>query len=151
MTSDWLAVETDTHQDHVIAHVIGATVLGYFIADEAAYILLDIGFIWIVYVDGQMGLVPQSVAISELDLDEDAKARLLADAHLMRAEGRNAVGLTRFASAPVDCLITEVCFYAQGERRRILIKGEEASIVIETCPATGEVSLSVSLTRGEAA
>ena len=63
----WTAAETNTHQDHVIAHVIGATVLGHFIWDETAYLLLDIGFVWNIYLDMEMGLVPQTVAIRELD------------------------------------------------------------------------------------
>ena len=59
----WTMAETNTHQDHVIAHVIGATPLGHFIWDETAYIVLDIGFIWNIYLDMQMGLLPQGVAI----------------------------------------------------------------------------------------
>ncbi len=53
----WTAAETNKHQDHVIAHVIGATPLEYFIHDETAYVLLDIGFIWNIYLDMEMGLV----------------------------------------------------------------------------------------------
>jgi len=34
----WRAAETNTHQDHVIAHVIGATPLSYFIWDETVYL-----------------------------------------------------------------------------------------------------------------
>ena len=34
----WTLAETNTHQDHVIAHVIGATPLGHFVWDETAYI-----------------------------------------------------------------------------------------------------------------
>ncbi len=37
----WQPNDTTTHQDHVIAHVIGATVLGYFVFEEALYILLE--------------------------------------------------------------------------------------------------------------
>jgi len=42
---DWQEIETTTHQDHAIKHVLGATVLGWFIANQAAYLLLDIGFL----------------------------------------------------------------------------------------------------------
>ena len=72
----WTPLETNTHQDHVIAHVIGATPMGHFIWDETAYILLDIGFIWNIYLDLEMGLVPHSVAIAELDADEEMKSEL---------------------------------------------------------------------------
>ena len=34
---DWTELETSTHQDHVIKHVLGATVLGWLIAGEAAH------------------------------------------------------------------------------------------------------------------
>ena len=81
---NWLAHETGTHQDHVIAHVVGATVLGYFTANEAAQLLLDIGFIWTDYLDGEMGLVPQVMAIAELELDEEEKSSLREDARQLQ-------------------------------------------------------------------
>lgn len=67
MNTEWVSKETTTHQDHVVAHVIAATVLGYFVLNEALFILLDIGFIWTVYLDGEMALLPQGVAIGELE------------------------------------------------------------------------------------
>ena len=136
----WSPHETGKHQDHVIAHVRGATVLGFFIADEAAHVLLDIGFIWTIYLDGEMGLVPQSVAVSELDLDETARAELLSDASLLHDEGRAAEGLRRFTASPSECLIVEVSFFADNERRRILLTGEDESLAVETSLATGEIS-----------
>jgi hypothetical protein len=57
MIEEWTAIETNTHQDHVIAHVVGATVLGYWVFDETFHVLLDIGFIWSMFVDCEMGLV----------------------------------------------------------------------------------------------
>ena len=70
----WTELETSTHQDHVIKHVIGATVLGWCVAGEAAHLLLDIGFLWTIYLDGEMNLLPQGVAIGELDGDEITSA-----------------------------------------------------------------------------
>ena len=67
----WTQSETNKHQDHVIAHVIGATPLEYFVHDETAYLLLDIGFIWNIYLDMEMGLVPQRMAMSELGVDTE--------------------------------------------------------------------------------
>ena len=87
MTTDWSEKDTTTHQDHVIAHVIGATVLGYFIHDEALYVLLDIGFIWMIYVDGEMGLLPHPVAVGELDADEEKRSEIQADIELLLREG----------------------------------------------------------------
>ncbi|MGB7925799.1 MAG: hypothetical protein WCF57_21350 [Pyrinomonadaceae bacterium] len=143
----WSPQETGKHQDHVIAHVVGATVLGFFVAGEAAHVLLDIGFIWTIYLDGEMGLVPQSVAVDELDVDETVKAELLSDASLLHNEGHGASDLKRFIASPAPCLIGEVSFYADAERRRILMTGEEESLAIETSLATGEISFhAVSLT-----
>src|SRR5258708_20458084 len=105
---DWTPLETTTHQDHVIAHVLGATVLGWFIAGEAAHLLLDIGFLWTIYLDGEMNLLPQGVAIPEMDADDLTSADKTEgafDAQLLLSEGRDAVGLKRFIAAPEELLI----------------------------------------------
>lgn len=140
MTTEWSALDTGNHQDHVIAHVLGTTVLGYFVADEAAHLLLDIGFVWTIYVDTEMGLLPQAVAINELPLDAATKAELLDDATLLN-NGSDAAALKQMTQPPVDCLITEVICYAQGERRRVLLRGEESSLAIETSLTDDEIRL----------
>ncbi len=140
--SDWTECETSTHQDHVIAHVVGATVLGWFIAGEAAHVLLDIGFLWTIYLDGEMNLLPQGVAIPELDAGELSiadKTELAFDAQLLLSEGREAAGLKRFTAAPVECLIQAVDFFAANSERRLLIRGEVANFEIETSLETNEV------------
>jgi hypothetical protein len=139
MSFDWELHDTSTHQDHVIAHVIGTTVLGYFEFDETAHLVLDIGFIWAIFVDGEMGLVPQTMAISELELDEDLKAELRADAQALHDSGSDAQELTRITAAPAGCLITEVSFYAHESKRRLVIKGEESSLAIVTSILTSEI------------
>jgi hypothetical protein len=134
-SSDWTECETTKHQDHVIAHVLGATVLGWFIAGEAAHLLLDIGFLWTIYLDGEMNLLPQGVAISELDAAELTvadKTELAFDAQLLLSEGGDAGGLKRFTGSPVECLITTVEFFAADSERRIVIHGDEAKIFVET-------------------
>src|SRR5258708_29192010 len=128
-SSDWTERETTKHQDHVIAHVLGATVLGWFIAGEAAHLLLDIGFLWTIYLDGEMNLLPQGVAIAELDADEITsadKTELAFDAQLLLDEGCDATGLKRFTVAPVECLIVAVEVLAANSERRIVIRGEIA-------------------------
>ena len=140
--SEWTERETSTHQDHVIAHVVGATVLGWFIAGEAAHVLLDIGFLWTIYLDGEMNLLPQGVAIPELDAGELSiadKTELAFDAQLLLSEGREAGGLKRFTAAPVECLIQAVDFFAANSERRMLIRGEVANFEIETSLETNEV------------
>jgi len=106
----WTVAETNKHQDHVIAHVIGATPLGHFIHDETAYVLLDIGFIWNIYLDMEMGLVPQRVVISELNID----AELLQETN-------------------VECgAIESVDLFEDGEERRLVLNCEQGAWVIET-------------------
>jgi hypothetical protein len=144
MTPEWSPLDTDTHQHHVIAHVLGTTVLGYFIADEAAHLLLDIGFVWTIYVDASLGLLPQSVLINELPLDRAAKTELLEDATLLH-DGSELLNLKRMAHAPADCLITEVTCYAQGERRRVLLHGEVSNIAIETSLTGDEIKVSAAV------
>jgi len=143
-SSDWTECETTKHQDHVIAHVLGATVLGWFIAGEAAHFLLDIGFLWTIYLDGEMNLLPQGVAISEMDANEITSAdknEVTFDAQLLLSEGREATGLKRFTAAPVECLITTVeCFTANSDRR-IVVHGELAKIEVVTSMETAEVSV----------
>jgi hypothetical protein len=141
MSSDWELHETGRHQDHVIAHVIGATVLGFFAFEQAAHLILDIGFIWTIFLDGEMGLVPQTMVISELELDAAAKAELRADLQVLQTDGCDALGLKRITPAPDGCLITEVSFYRRESDRRLVIRGEEASIEIVTSLLTGEVQV----------
>jgi len=106
---NWNAAETNTHQDHVIAHVIGATPLGHFIWDETAYILLDIGFIWNIYLDMEMGLVPERMAISELGVDVE------------------------WQKTNVDCgPIESVDLFEDGQERRLVLNCEQGAWVIET-------------------
>lgn len=110
----WTPTETNTHQDHVIAHVVGATPLGHFIWDETAYIVLDIGFIWNIYLDLEMGLVPHRLAISELEADEETKREF--------SEVRNV------ESSPIE----SVEVFADGDERRMVINCELDRLVIET-------------------
>ena len=140
----WTEVETSTHQDHVIKHILGATVLGWVIAGEAAHFLLDMGFLWTIYLDGEMNLLPQGVAIAELegdDLNSADHAELAFDADLLASEGRHATGLKRFTAAPVECLIQTVDVQTLDSRRRILLRGETATITVETSIETGDVRI----------
>ena len=143
--SDWSPLATTTHQEHVIKHVVGATVLGWFIAGEAAHLLLDIGFLWTIYLDGEMNLLPQGVAISELDADEingADKAELTFDAELLLNEGRDASGLKRFTVAPVECLVDAVEVLASNSSRRIVISGEMERLNVQSSMDAGEINVS---------
>ena len=138
----WTEAETSTHQDHVIKHVLGATVLGWVVAGEAAHFLLDIGFLWTIYLDGEMNLLPQGVAIAELDGDDVSsadRAELAFDADLLMSEGRRATALKRFVAADVECLIQSVDLHASADERRIVVSGERANITVETSPELARV------------
>jgi hypothetical protein len=106
----WTAAETNKHQDHIIAHVIGATPLEHFIHDETAYLLLDIGFVWNIYLDMEMGLVPHRMAISELDIDAESLQR------------------TTVECGPIE----SVEMFEDGEERRLVLNCEQTTLIIET-------------------
>ena len=94
----------------MIAHVIGATPLEYFVHDETAYVLLDIGFIWNIYLDMEMGLVPERLALSELDVDVESLER-----------------------TNVDCgPIESVELFEDGQERRLVLNCEHGILIIET-------------------
>lgn len=141
MTDSWQPRETSTHQDHVIAHVIGATVAGCFTWNEALHVLLDIGFIWTIYVDGEMGLLPHPVAANELEVDEEMRTQIKDDIDLLLREPLGARELNYLIACPVDCLIEDVTFFMKGDERRLLVSGEEANLAIETSLTSGEIRI----------
>ena len=141
MTNDWMPTETASHQDHVIAHVIGATVLGYFVFDEVMYILLDIGFLWAIFLDGQMTLLPHPVAIKEIEMELQIREEIKADVALLLGDNPSAEKLLRMKEPPVHCQIEEVSFFERDEQRRLLLKGEEGCLAIESSLATAEIHI----------
>jgi hypothetical protein len=128
MSDEWREAETTTHQDHVVAHVIGATVLGHFAAEEALHLLLDIGFYWVVYLDAGMTLLLESLALRELQLTGEERAQLSADADALRRG--EAQGLAAMRAAPAGCRVEAVEFYESGARRRLVVRGEAASLEV---------------------
>jgi len=141
VTDIWEPNETTTHQDHVIAHVIGATVLGYLVFDEALYILLDIGFVWTIFLDGEMTLLPHPVAIKEIEIDERIREEIKADITLLLGDNPAAEKLLRMKAPSVECQIEEVSFFERSGQRRILLKGEEGNLAMETSLATREIHI----------
>jgi len=144
MSESWQVRDTTTHQDHVIAHVVGATVLGYWVLDEVLYILLDIGFVWIVFLDGQMTLLPHPVAVSELDIPDEARNEIKADIDLMLGDNTSVETLSRLKLPPLSCRndsckITEVDFFDWDDRRRLVVHGEHGSLSVETSLSTAEI------------
>src|SRR5436190_6830703 len=116
----WTELETSTYQDHVIKHVLGATVLGWVVIADAMHLLLDVGLLWTIYVNAEMSLMAQHVAIEDLEsdeLDHSAVRQLISDAQLLISEGREATGLQRFTVAPVECTVISVEVFASGTNR----------------------------------
>lgn len=116
----WTPAETNTHQDHVIAHVIGASVLSYLVWDETAYLLLDIGFIWNVYLDAEMGLLPETVALAEIELDEN---------------------LRQWTPIEHPSPIQSVDAFESEDGRRLLLNCETTTITLETSFTTRDLSI----------
>ena len=117
----WTPAETNTHQDHVIAHIVGATPLGHFVWDETAYLLLDIGFVWNIYLDMEMGLVPHSVAIKELEADDAKKSELRSYFDQLLQSGNKE-------ASPIE----SVELFEDGDTRRLVLNCERQTVVIET-------------------
>ena len=135
---NWTELETSTYQDHVIKHVLGATVLGWVVIADAMHVLLDVGLLWTIYVNAEMSLMAQHVAIEDLESDElnhEAVLQLTSDAQRLLSEGREATDLERFTGAPVECTIIAVEVYASGSQRRVVIAGETADIELEMSAA----------------
>jgi hypothetical protein len=142
MTAEWEPEETGTHQDHVVAHVVGATVLGYFKAEDALHLALDIGFIWTIFADTEMGLVPESLALKELNVGDAERARLSDELRqLHEGEATGAETFAQVTLAPEGCLIEEVRLLAKDELRRLEIQGEMSALVVYTSTVTGEMSI----------
>jgi hypothetical protein len=141
VTDLWEPIETTTHQDHVIAHVIGATVLGYFVFDEVLYILLDIGFLWAIFLDGQMTLLPHPVAVSELEIDEQLREGVKTDIGVLLSDNPTAHQLLRMKLSPVFCLLKDVSFFKRGDQRRLTLTGEESNLAIVTSLDTAEINI----------
>jgi hypothetical protein len=139
VTNAWTPKDTTTHQDHVIAHVLGSTLLGYFVFDEVLYILLDIGFVWTIFLDGEMGLLPHPVAVTGLEMDGEIKEQIKADIDLLLGNEASPEKLLRMKPPPVECQIKDVSLFSAEDRRRLIVTGEEANLAIETSLATAEV------------
>jgi hypothetical protein len=138
---NWEPEETTTHQDHVIAHVIGASVLGYFVFDEVLYILLDIGFIWAIFLDGQMTLLPHPVAVSELEVGDQLKEDIKSDVAVLLGNNPATDELVQMKRSPVFCQVKDVSFTKLGDQRRLILTGEESNLAIVTSLDTAEIKV----------
>jgi hypothetical protein len=131
MDNGWTEAATTTHQDHVIAHVIGTTVLGYFSLGEAVHLLLDIGFIWKIYVDGEMGLLPHPVATAELEIEDEALAQLKLEIDLLLRGGVDTSRLARLQPLKVDSPITSVEVFVRGDEHELVLECETGVVRVQ--------------------
>ena len=141
----WTELETSTYQHHVIVHVIGSTVLGWFIAEDAVHFVLDVGLLWTVYVNGEMNLMALFVAIKDLESDELPQRvidELTSDAQTLIEQGRDAGGLKHFTTTSVSCVVEDVSLFSADSQRRIVIRGEAGTIEIRTSPDDGLINVS---------
>jgi hypothetical protein len=141
LNDEWQAVETSTHQHHVIAHVLGATVLGHFVHDETLHLLLDIGFIWTMYLDGQMVLLPHPLAITELQMDDDAIAAIRRDVDLLLAYPGIQHELTWLTQINIE--IVEINLYARGDLLRFVLLGVDESLEITTSVSSRTIAVQI--------
>lgn len=141
MTDSWISVNTTTHQDHVIAHVIGTTVLGHVVLQDAVHLLLDIGFIWKIYVEGDMGLLPHPVAVAELEMSDEERKEIVADIDQLLRGIKDAGALGRLKPVSIDCLIEEVELLESGDRRRLVLHGETANLEFEMSVANNSIGV----------
>ena len=122
----WRVAGTNTHQDHVIAHVIGASPLGHFVWDETAYFLLDIGFIWNIYLDGEMGLLPEPMVMAEL---KD------------QVGPEDFENVTRSVPNPNPSPIQSVEFFEDDDARLLVLNCENGTVTLETSFLTRQIQI----------
>ena len=128
MNTEWRESETSTHQDHVVAHVIGASALGYFVHDETLHLVLDMGFVWTIYLDGQMGLLPTGVSLSELEMEPEAKSVIVNEVESLMTDA--PTDLTLLSAMRIQ--ISSVRIYEHGDERMIEISDEDGVMRIVT-------------------
>jgi hypothetical protein len=141
VTDGWTEAATTTHQDHVIAHVIGTTALGYFLLRDAIHLLLDIGFVWKIYVDGEMGLLPHPVAVAELEVDDTSRAQLKVEIDLLLKGGDGSQLLSLFVPLTSIWPITEVHVFDLDNERKLVLEGETGIIEIRTSMKDDSIQL----------
>lgn len=142
MDEAWAPAETNTHQDHVIAHVIGSTVLGYLVLADAIHLLLDIGFIWKIYTDAEMGLLPHPVAVAELEVTDNEREQIAADIDLRLRLAGDPTAFKRLRVTMSECLIEQVEVFAKDEMKKLILFGEESNLELDMSAKDDSISIS---------
>jgi len=141
MNELWEPFETNTHQDHVIAHVLGTSVLGYFILADAIHLLLDIGFLWKIYADAEMGLLPHPVAVAELEISDDERKQIAADIDRRLSSIDELSQFSKLKLLANECLIEEVEIFAREQKKKLILRGEQADVELSLSAQDDSIEL----------
>jgi hypothetical protein len=100
--------------------------------------------VWIVFLDGQMTLLPHPVAAGELDTPDDIRDAIKADIDLLLGDNVVINRLSQLKPPPLSCQsdacrIKSVELLESGDDRRLLVHGEPASLNIEMSLLTAEI------------
>jgi hypothetical protein len=88
--------------------------------------LLDIGFIWNIYLDGEMGLLPEPMVMAEL---KD------------QVGPEDFENVTRSVSNPNPSPIQFVEFFENDDARRLVLNCENGSVTLETSFLTRQIQI----------
>ncbi|MGQ9897108.1 MAG: hypothetical protein ACUVR8_06085 [Acidobacteriota bacterium] len=112
------------HQEHVVKHVLGCQILGIYAQPEHLHFLLDIPYLWSVDADGSMSLVQDEEALAALDLPEDIRQALCAEAAALREQGR-ATTVQYFMHPPQAIgTLEDVTLYTVGDTTHMQVIGD---------------------------
>jgi hypothetical protein len=87
----------------------------------------------------EMGLVPQTVAVAELDAGAQVKAEIASDVNQISLSDEPS--LVRLQRSVVRSPITSVDFLVSENSRRLRLNCEEGIIVVETSLETAEINV----------
>ena len=126
----------------MIAPVIGTTVRGYIVLGDAIHLLLDNGFIWKIYSDAEMGLLPHPVAVAELEVNDELLDKIKTDIEVLLRDDLDEALVIGLSPLTFRCVISEVLVFTSGDLRKVLLMGEAGSIEIQTSVTSETVRIS---------
>jgi hypothetical protein len=84
----------------------------------------------------------ERLALAELGLAGDARAALAEDFDRLHEAGGAGEEFALARRAPPACLVREVFLYESGERRRLIVRGDGAGLLVESRADAGGVAVS---------
>jgi hypothetical protein len=143
MMSDPTQIPLSKHQDHVVKHVLGCTLLGVYSQPGHLHILLDIPFLWSVDADGAMALVQDEEAVNEFHEPAEKIAELIAEIQTLHDAGPDAEGVRHFQPPPAIGAIQDVDLHRHSTDGdlRITVVGDEGEMTIALRASLNAVEL----------